>query len=539
MNYTLPYMVIRGLERTIQRLAKKKEQILSPLRSIAIPDSAKRKIQRRNLHQLEKVAPKEQEPLLSAIEELFSGDQASGLLGKIGIGKTKQRKIEYLTSYLLTTIPPTLEALLKRAIDEPYLAKLPTRLEEGHDSARAYVEKRFFFPRLGKRYLASYTEEEVHAWIEEILGKLKGGVGSFHEERQQLKATLSELQYKLREQQNPPEGGANIEKRLETVDRLEREIRETKQSISEVNEREKKYEALTTKVKQLRKKPLPRFNTIRELSLLQEVEVQPFENPFVQHHVAKAVLEGGIEGENASSLLRSWVEEATGIDIKHTRSLVIAAGKFVDISAAEERVTVEQEVNNDYTLKPWVDLGNVDVNILEEKRKKVEEEIESKQATVAELRSKKLVSHFLKVEEDFWGKLPSYEQSDSLHQRRKNIADERASSTYPYGVKDIPLFPEKFDKPFTRAYAAFIQGHQKRKYDKEKLESVLYSLWTAKGKLRELHEKKTYLDDLLQPPGGRVKRIRKGATLSRSNKSENERKRERIRERHRPLPLNS
>lgn len=529
-------MIIRELERTIKRLVKKKEQLLSSLRSIEVPDSAKRKIQRKNLHQLEKVAPKEQEPLFSAIEELFSGDQDSGLLGKIGIGESKQRKIAYLTSYLLTTIPPTLEGLLKRAIDEPYLTQLSTRLEEGYDSALAFVEKHFFFPQLGKRYLATYKEEEVHTWFEEILDKLKGGIGNFHEKRQKLKDTLSELQYKLREQQNPPEGGSHVEKRLEKVDKLESEIRETKQSISEINEREKQYEALTSKVEQLREKAVPQFGSIRELSHLQEVEVKPFENPFVQNYIAKAVLEGEIEGTNVSSLLRSWVEEETGIDIKHTRNLVIEAGKFVDISSRKERITVEREVNNDYTLEPWLELGNVDVTILEEKRKKLKEEIQSKQATVEELRNKKFVSHFLEVEESFWEKTPPYETSDSLRQRRKNIADERASSTYPYGVKDTQLFPEKFDDPFMRAYAAFTQGHQKRKYDEEKLESALYTLWTAKGKLHELHEKKKSLDDLLQPPGCRVKRIREGATLPRSNKSEHGRKRERIRERHRPLP---
>lgn len=543
MNCTIPYMIIKELERAIKSLTKKKEQILSSLHSIEVPDSVKRKIQRWNLPHLEKVTPKDQEPLLSAIEELFSEDQDSGLLGRIGIGKTKQRKIAYLTSYLLTTIPPTLEAFLKRAIDEPYLSKLLTRLEEGYDSALAYVEKHFFFPQLGKRYLARYNMEEVHAWIEDVLDMLEGEIGNFHKKRQKLKDNLSKLQYKLQNLQNSPahgtsvssKGTSHVEKRLEKADRLEREIKKTKKSLREINERERKYDELISKVEQLREKPLPQFNTIRELSSLQEVEVKPFKNPLVQNFIAKAVLEEGIDGEIGSSLLRSWLEAKTDIDIKHTRSMVIDAGKFVDLSSEKERITVETEVNNNYTLKPWMDLGNVDVHLLEEKRKKVEEEIQSKQATVKKLRSKKFVRHFLEVKEDFWEKIPPYKKSAPLNQRRKKIAEERASSTYPYGAKDIPLFPEKFDIPFTRAYVSFIQGHQQRKYDKDKVEAALYTLWTAKGKLRELHEKKKYLDDLLQPPSCRVKRIRKGATPPKSNEDEHERKREEIRERHRSL----
>lgn len=527
LNYTLPYMLKLELEEEIRELAMNKRGILASLSSIEIPKSEKRKINQWKLKDLEELTPKKVQDIFSKFEELVPQDQDSGLLGKLGIG-SKVGKLEYIKLYFLTTLPPTFEGVLRRAIDASFLSELPAKLENGEETTIEYVQKHFFFPKTGESYLTKYLEK-TEEWRREILETLKEKIISSQREEKQLKRRIANLRHKLKEEQRHPARDVSgkmkkdsaIERRLEKTEQIKRKISKTEKSLDETVEQKQNLQALKKKVEKLKDKSIPPFETLKELTTLEEVH--PYNSPMTQKYIAKVVLEVGIGKTEISPHLRSWVEEKTYISIRQTRRVLRASGKHIDLSSEKKEEKVRKEkVANKYTLKPWVSLGNIDISLLEKKREKIEKNITDKKTTLQEVKKKKSASHFLEVKNEFWKKLGDYENAKSLTQRWKEISEQRASSPHPYEIKEKPLFPQELDEKFTRAYKEFIKGHPTRKYDKLELEKAIFTIWRIKAELNELKEKKKRLESLLASPPPRIKHISKREeTEKKESKTEN------------------
>lgn len=512
LNYTLPFIFTKELKHEITLLTKDTRSFFNLLPALEVASSEKRKIKRWNLKKLEQFAPEALEGTLSLITERFMQESEGSLLSKIGLGNAAEWQAIYFKTYLLTTFPPSLESVIKRAVDEPSLHRLEKKHKGANDSLKAFVKSHFFFPSIGITYLEKYHHEANQQWLQGITDSLKGRVSNFEREHQQVKQRLSDLHHQLREKRKTPvekrtqsiEGETRLtNKRIEEEQKLKQKIREAEQQLEEINDAQRKYKEVARKLEAVKQQELP-FSLVQAFSQLKNID--SFENPLLQHYRAKAVLIGHFGKTGLSQTIRTIVEKQTGMNISHVKKLLQEVGRTVSLQArAPESQTVKIEVANKYSLKPWLVFGNVSIAKLEKQKKTLGDVIPKKKTELSKLQKKDEVRHFLEVQEDFWTQVGPYEKTSSLAEKKEKIAEQRASSTFPYQLEETPLYPKTFNTQFRKAYVTYIQGNPNRTPSKDELKAALYKIWSLKGEIERLKEELATLKQLLAPPNHRSK----------------------------------